>query len=256
MNLSFPWARYSKKLAAKIENPTCAGFFSEEEAAKKQMRLAMGREGDAESGNLVVISCLVDESDGVIADAKFQVFGQSALIGAAEVACTLILRKNYDQASRLTADLLDKQVRDKSDLPAFPEETSSHLNLVLFAIEEMARQCMDIPIADVYLAPPMAPDITEGGLYPGWEALSHPQKIAVIEQVIHNDIRPYIELDAGGIQIVSLEKNDRELIIAYQGSCTSCHSATGATLTAIQQILRTKVHPDIVVTPDASFLMQ
>lgn len=251
--LSFPWARYSKKLIQKIENPRHGGYFTEEEAKERGMRLATGRQGDPEDGNSVSLYLLVDESDGVIADAKFQVFGQSALIGAAEAACELLIRKNYDQARKLSADLIDRQARDKAETHAFPEETFAHLNLVLDAIESASEQCMDIPFAEAYVPTPLESRGEAGSGYPGWTLLSREQKIAVIEEVIEKDIRPYIELDAGGVQILDLV-NDTELTIAYQGACTSCHSATGATLNAIQEILRAKVDPALVVIPDASFL--
>jgi len=102
-----------------------------------------------------------------------------------------------------------------------------------------------------YVAPPAPFDIgeiREGG-YPGWVDLTIKQKIALIEEVVASDIRPYIELDAGNVQILNL-LNDREVIIAYQGSCTSCFSATGTTLSYIQQILRAKLHPELIVIPD------
>ena len=130
-----------------------------------------------------------------------------------------------------------------------------HLNLVLSAIETALEQCTDIPFDEVYTDSPLHPDIGPGGLYPEWENLSKPDKLRVIEEIIQKEIRPYIELDAGGIQIISLSEQ-YELTIAYQGSCTSCHSATGSTLNAIQQILHARVHPGIIVIPDLSFLKQ
>ena len=251
--LFFSWARYSKKLAQKIENARHGGFFTAEEAKERGMRLCVAQEGDLKNGNLVRLYLLVDESDGVIADAKFQVFGPSSLIGAAEAACELLMRKNYDQARRLTADLIDKQVRDKPDFAAFPEDTSVHLNLVLDAMEKATEQCMDIPFAEAYLPTPLEVKGNAGEGYPGWKSLNREQKIAVIEEIIATEIRPYIELDAGGVQILDLV-DDRDLIIAYEGACTSCHSATGATLNAIQGILRERVDSALVVVPDASFL--
>jgi NifU-like protein len=73
----------------------------------------------------------------------------------------------------------------------------------------------------------------------------------LLEEIIARDIRPYIELDAGGIQVIDLT-TENEVLIAYQGSCTSCFSATGTTLSYIQQVLRAKVHPSLVVVPDLS----
>lgn len=247
-----PWARFSKKLCSRIDHPRNGGAFSTEEAFAKAMRLAIGMAGDLKSGNLVYLYLLVDELDGIIADAKFQAFGSAALIGAADIVCELVLRKNYDQASRISAELIDNQLRDRSDESAFPEETYGQLNLVLDALEDATDKCHGIPFEDVYVAPPISNDGGETTIYPGWEELTNPQKISVIEKVIENDIRPYIELDAGGIEI--LDFKDNELIIGYQGACTSCPSSTGATLNAIQQILRNKVWPEIRVTPDMSFL--
>lgn len=248
---SFPWSRYSKKLIAKIEKPRNVGYFTKEQSEERGVRLAIGQGGSLKDGNQVQIYWLIDIEDGIVVDAKFQVYGQSALIGAAETACELVIGKNYDQARRISADLIDKQVRDRHDEPAFPKETSPHLNLVLEAIDHAAEQCLDIPLAETYIAPPAPRDIgevLEGG-YPGWAEMSTERKIALIEEVIARDIRPYIELDAGGIEILNLI-NGRELVIAYQGSCTSCFSATGTTLSYIQHVLKAKVHPDLIVIPD------
>ena len=253
--LPYPWALYSKKLAQKIEHPQYAGFFLPEDVLGRGLRLVIAREGSVASGNALTLYWLVDEADGIIADIRYQVFGASALIGALEAACQLLLRKNYEQAKRVSADLIDREVRDKNDQEAFPPEVYGHLNLVLSAIEMAAEQCTDIPFDDIYDNSPIHPDFGSGGLYPNWESLDKLEKIKVIEEVIQKEIRPYIELDAGGIQIMDLSQK-HELTIAYQGSCTSCHSATGSTLNAIQQILNSRVHPDIVVIPDLSFLKQ
>ncbi len=239
--------RYSQKLASRIENPKFAGFFIAQE--RRGMRLVAGREKD------IALYFLIDESDGVIADAKFQTRGVSALIGAAEAACELLIRKNHDQARRVTAELIDKQMRGSGDKEAFPPESAFALNRVLSAIDQAVEQCSDIPFAETYVAPPMELDLESTGGYPGWSELSKEKQIVVVEQVIASEIRPYIELDAGGVQIIDLV-DGKELTIAYEGSCTSCHSATGATLSAIEQILQAKVCAEMKVIPDLSFLKE
>lgn len=247
----FPWIRYSKKLIAKIDKPHCVGFFTAEESDARDMRLVESSEGSLQDGNMIRLYWLVDKDDGIIVDARFQVFGQSALIGCAEAVCELLIGKNYDQARRIGADLVDKHVRDRADVPAFPKETAPHLNLVLEAVEKGADQCTDLPLPNSYVAIPVPMEfgeVLEGG-YPGWEELSMEKKIAVIEEVLTRDIRPYIALDAGGVEVVRLV-NDKELIIAYQGSCTSCYSSVGTTLSYIQHTLRARVHPSLVVVPD------
>ncbi|MES2273504.1 MAG: NifU family protein [Chlamydiota bacterium] len=237
------WENFSKKLRGKIEQLRFVGFFSQKTAAEKNMRLVRAREGH------LCLYWLVDESDGVIADVKFQAFGPIGLIAAGEIASDLVLRKNYDQASRITGDLIDQHVRDKKEISAFPKECHAYLNQALIAIDRGVQQCQDIPFATGYDITPIEADFGEipGGIA-DWEQFPHPQKLKIIEEIIDKEIRPYIELDAGGVQVVSLSEKG-ELTIAYEGSCTTCHSSTGSTLTAIQQILKTRVHPTLFVTP-------
>lgn len=250
---SFPWYRYSKKLSAKIDQPRNAGLFTPEESEAREMFLAEARDGSVDEGNCVHLFWLVDKDDGVIVDARFQVYGQSALIGAAEAACELLIGKNYDQAKRINADLIDRQVRDKPDEPAFPREAYPHINLVLGAIETATEKCSHLPFASTYTAPPVpmgGVETVEGG-YPGWHDLPLKKKLSVIEEVLDNDVRPYIELDAGGVHVINL-LHDTEVIIAYSGACTSCYSSVGTTLSYIQQILRSKISSSLTVIPEVN----
>ncbi|MFN0064655.1 MAG: iron-sulfur cluster assembly scaffold protein [Chlamydiales bacterium] len=240
------WERYSKKMVQKIENPRNFGRFTED----RGYRYVEGREGFLVNGNAVALYWLVDESDGVIVDAKFQMFGPSALIAALEIACTILVGKNYDQAKRVSADLIDRELRDHPEKEAFPVEMRSYLNFVIDAIDDAVDKCLDLPLPQTYVSP--VPHAIKGEGYPGFMELTHDQKLAVIERVIREEIRPYIELDAGGIELIELNKE--ELLIAYKGSCTSCFSAIGATLSTIQEIIAAKVHPDLVVIPDMTQL--
>lgn len=253
MNIESPlWSRYSKKMREKIFRCRSSGFFSEKEALARAMFLARGKAGVVNEGNALHLFWLVDESDGIIVDAKFQIFGHSALLAAAESACELLIGKNYEQAKRISAELIDKQLRDYPDQPAFPEEALFHLNLVIEAIEEAASSCASLPLPEKDIPTPV-PRNEEGEGYPGWIDLPREEKLAVIEDVLNEEIRPYIELDAGGISVRDLI-GDKELIVAYQGACTSCHSSVGSTLSAIQHLIRTKVHPDLIVVPDMDAL--
>lgn len=247
----FSWNLYSKKLIAKIENPKAAGFFTKEEAEVRDVRLVEGVEGSMQDGNIIHFYWLVDKDDGILIDVRFQAYGNSSLIGAAQAASELMIGKNYDQAKRISSDLLDKELRDKDGLAAFPKEAYPHLNLVLGAIDNASALCTDLPLPDLYVFTPAPRDIgevIEGGI-PGWKELPLKKKLAVIEEVLDREIRPYIALDAGGVEVLNI-LHDKEVLITYQGSCTSCYSSIGTTLSFIQQILRAKVHPELIVTPD------
>jgi len=239
------WKNYSKKLKEKLQNPKFIGAFSKEDAEDKGMRLVIGSDGSIEEGSMVSFYLLIDEEDGVISDVKFQVFGPSALIGASEALCALMLRKNYDQISRITADLIDQSIQDKSSASAFPKECNIFLNQVISAIEQVPYACADIPFKSDYADTPISFDLDKN-VIENFRELTKDVKRKIIEEVIDKEVRPFVELDAGGVTVEDL--NDLTVFISYAGTCTSCHAATGATLNAIQQILKAKVHPDVSVS--------
>ena len=251
LNEPFTWAKYSKALKRKILAPKFGGVIRKEDLSSLQLRLVLGEEGSLDSGNVLRFYIVIDQEDGVIADVKFQCFGQTALIGAAEVLSGLILKKNHAQAGRISADLIDHEVRDKSLQAAFPEETASYLNMALAALDKALEQCQNIPVQDAYVMTPVHLTSDENTALPNWLELTKEEQLAVIRGVVAKEIAPYVELDAGGVEVLDL-KEGLEILIGYQGACTSCHAATGSTLSAIQHILRTKVHPELVVVPDLS----
>ena len=246
--MSAIWLQYSKKLLRRLDKPQFLGHFSDIEAHKKGMRHVVGH---VKNGVLeLTLDWLVDESDGIIADAKYQLFGPTGLMGAAEVASEAVMRKTYEQASRITADLLDRMMRDYFNRPAFPDACASFLNMAIDAIDLGVQQCLDIPCKDHFDTTPFDEnlEIIPGGL-PGWQEMPDLQKRKIIEEVIEREIRPYIVLDAGDIHVLGV-RGGKEVQISYEGACASCFAATGSTLSAIQRILQARVHPSITVAYD------
>ena len=249
----FPWELYSKKLSLRIESPFSAGAFSEKEAREKGLFLATGESGEIALGNAVQLFWLVDPEDGIIADARFLAYGDSALIGACEIISELVVGKNYLQASDLSVEDVDKHVRDTPEKEAFPRETWGHITLGLEALVETASVCQHIPLP----IPPVIPfssttsrDIKEGG-WPGWEILSSEEQKKIIEQVLDKEVRPFVARDSGGVDLIDLVEG-KQVLIAYTGACLTCFSANGATLSYIQHVLRSHVHPDLIVIPQVS----
>lgn len=249
--LASPWGLLSRKLIHKIERPQFVGKFSEDKEAGRQIRVFHAAATSRE-GWIATLYWLVDEWDGVIVDVRYQAFGPAALLGALEGAAEWLMRKNYDQASKVKEKDIGACLEDKKDKEALPVQYRSVLEIIVKTIQECASQCLGIPLSEKYVPTPIQVPVS-GTPYPGWEGLSTAEQIAVVESVIAEDIRPYIEMDAGGIEIVSLTEG-KNLVIAYKGACTTCYSSVGSTLQAIQQILMDKVHPDIRVIPDSSFL--
>lgn len=217
------------------------GSFTREDATMRGMHFASAVLGKREEGRQLMFTWLVDPADGIIVDAKYRCFGEPGLMAAAEVACELLVGKNYEQAKRIGAELIGKKLGE--------EGYAAELNLVIDTIDVAAESCRDIPLSEKYSTPMPRDQVASEGGYPGWLALSKAEKIEVIEEILNAEVRPYIELDEGGIEILDLVA-DKELRISYQGSCTSCYSAIGSTLSSIQEIIQMKVHPDIVVVPN------
>jgi len=232
----FPWALYSSKLVKSIVRPAHYGVLS-----KDERRLVVGKEGG--EGNWVQFCMLVNEENGVIGEAKFQAYGETLLIGAAEIICELVIEKNYAQAKRISAELVEKQVK------GFPSEGASYIHLALDALDLALEQCEGLPMPEEFLVTPVDLSELKGGDYPNWAALTHTERLGYIQEIIAHEIAPYVQLDGGNVIIKEL-KNDLAVVIKYEGNCTTWISSTGSTLTAIQQILRAKVHPQMDVIAD------
>ncbi len=74
-----------------------------------------------------------------------------------------------------------------------------------------------------------------------------PPDVQLIEEILDNTVRMYLQGDGGDIEVVALKGNLLE--VRYQGACGTCPSSTAATLDAIQGILKEQFNPDLEVVP-------
>ena len=70
-------------------------------------------------------------------------------------------------------------------------------------------------------------------------------KIAEINALLDDRIRPYLAGDGGWLEVVGLE--DSTLKIRYEGACGTCPSSLTGTLMAIENMLRDEIDPDLTV---------
>lgn len=70
-------------------------------------------------------------------------------------------------------------------------------------------------------------------------------KLAEINQLLDDRIRPYLASDGGWLEVVGLEGSN--LKIRYEGACGSCPSSLTGTLMAIENMIREEIDPDIEV---------
>lgn len=74
---------------------------------------------------------------------------------------------------------------------------------------------------------------------------SYEEKLAKINGVFDEAVRPGLAFDGGGLLVVEIA--DKLVRIQYQGACGSCPSSTSATLHFIESVLRSRVHPELIV---------
>lgn len=75
--------------------------------------------------------------------------------------------------------------------------------------------------------------------------LTQVQKIALIQKVLDEEVRPVLIADGGDVELYDVE-GDR-IKVVLQGACGSCSSSTATLKIAIESRLRDRVSPDLVV---------
>ena len=69
--------------------------------------------------------------------------------------------------------------------------------------------------------------------------------ILQIRKVLAASIMPALAADGGGLEVVG--RHEKQIMIRYQGACSSCPSGLTGTLMAIEGILRKEVDPELVI---------
>jgi Fe-S cluster biogenesis protein NfuA len=70
------------------------------------------------------------------------------------------------------------------------------------------------------------------------------EKLAVIQGMLDEEVRPYLQGDGGDLHVIGLEGN--VLKVHYQGACGSCPSSISGTLAGIESMVR-RLDPEIEV---------
>jgi Fe-S cluster biogenesis protein NfuA len=70
------------------------------------------------------------------------------------------------------------------------------------------------------------------------------EKLAVIRDMLDEQVRPYLQGDGGDLHVIGLEGN--LLKVHYQGACGSCPSSISGTLAGIESMIR-RIDPELEV---------
>lgn len=77
-------------------------------------------------------------------------------------------------------------------------------------------------------------------------AASGDPKLAQINELLDERIRPYLAGDGGWLEVLELTE-DHTLRIRYEGACGSCPSSMTGTLMAIENMIKDEIDPEISV---------
>ena len=110
--------------------------------------------------------------------------------------------------------------------------------------QDLAREVADpiraAPAADTQTAATVAAASAEiANLSP-----EDQQRLKLINEILDEEIRPYLQNDGGDLHVLGLEGN--RLSVHYQGACGTCPSSITGTLRGIQNMLRS-IEPDLEV---------
>ena len=75
--------------------------------------------------------------------------------------------------------------------------------------------------------------------------LTNIQRMQLITKVIETEIAPHLQADGGGIKLIDID--GITVTVRLQGACAHCVSSTATLQFMVQETLRRKVSPDIVV---------
>ncbi|MBD2665729.1 nitrogen fixation protein nifU [Richelia sinica FACHB-800] len=77
------------------------------------------------------------------------------------------------------------------------------------------------------------------------KALTNVQKIALIQKVLDEEVRPVLIADGGDVELYDIEGD--KVKVKLQGACGSCSSSTATLKIAIEARLRDRISKDIIV---------
>ena len=94
-------------------------------------------------------------------------------------------------------------------------------------------------------ATPTLPSMEGAETDPAFLEKGYEEKLAKINSVFDEAVRPGLASDGGGLVLV--EVVGKIVRIQYEGACGSCPSSTAGTLSFIESVLRGRVHPELEV---------
>ncbi|MCL2102224.1 MAG: NifU family protein [Fibromonadales bacterium] len=222
--------------------PKRRGAIFQVEANNKGLALV-----DAKSGTLKIYVLIDPEAEQVL-DTKFFTYGGPLLTALADILCEELVGKKIDEIQNLSLETLFGKFGINPDSEAF--QIVEKLSAMIVEVYPEKKQIALAAIAAMGSAKLKAHTATgRAEADAEWNALSEAEKIAKIEEALDDSVRSMLAGDGGGLEVLSI-KNNKTVLIRYQGACAACGAASGGTLYYIEDQLQQHVYYDLNVEPD------
>jgi Fe-S cluster biogenesis protein NfuA len=154
--------------------------------------------------------------------------------GAEEAATDPLARSLFETGEVVSVFYMDKMITVEKEDTADWDDLLPRLAVPIRAAESVAA-------ADGAKAAAAAAGV--GG--PLGALMSDDPRLARVNEILDERIRPYLASDGGWLEVLSLE--DKKLTIHYQGACGSCPSSLSGTLMGIERLMQEEIDPEIEV---------
>jgi NifU-like protein len=131
------WEAYSKKVAARMDNPTNRGELTEADAQKLGGKLVVADHGAESCGDAVRLYWVVDAQTNVIKAARFKSFGCGTAIASSDMMSDLCVGRTVEEAAKITNIDVEKALRDTPETPAVPPQ-KMHCSVMAYDVIKKA----------------------------------------------------------------------------------------------------------------------
>ena len=242
-------ANYSQKLQEIAKAPKYRGAIFQIEADEKGLALV-----DVKEASLKVYLMIDPECDKIL-ETRFFTYGGPVFTALADTFCKKIQMVTVDDACAITAESIEKELRDTPDVPAIAETAPEigQMNTLIRKILEAypEKKATAILVREKMERIKYRTQTAEGRAEADveWNALTKVQKIEKVESWLHQSVRGMLQGDGGDLEVLDLT-DDNRLKIRYQGACAGCGSAMGGTLFYIEDELKNNVYYNLIVEPE------
>lgn len=241
--------KFSQKFDEAAGQPKHRGAFYKEEATEKGLALVEAKFKDMK------LYWMVDPNEDRVYSAKFFAYGGKVSLGICETLSTMVKGLTIDEACTLTGEDIEQHLRDAADIPSIPESKTKSLASIaelMKIIKENYPNAKALAAVSATVKETGKPASTFKELTlaeQAWLGLSEEEQIQQVDLVLTEKVRPALIADGGNIQVLEIVDGEK-VMVQYQGACGSCGSSLGATLSFIEQALRTNVYPELQVVPN------